>query len=122
MVRQALFESTDPSKFEQGVAALLFMLGFAPALPIETNSPDIVVATPTGRVAVVECTIKTADFATKIGKLVDRRTSLSKALAAADIPFQVVALLVCRQPRDQMVATNEDLTAKNVLLLAGEDH
>lgn len=79
-LRQALFDSTDSVKFEQGVAALLFLLGFTPSPVLETQAPDILVATPSGAIAVVECTTRTSDFNSKIGKLVDRRQLLTTQL------------------------------------------
>ncbi len=62
MARSALLESPDASKFESGVALLLFLLGFTPALQIETNAPDLVVTTPGGRMALIECTTRVADL------------------------------------------------------------
>ena len=121
MIRQSLFDLPDSRKFEQGISALLFMLGFSPVMPLETDSPDLVVTTPGGRILVVECTTRVADFAQKIGKLVERRSALSKTLAAAKLPSSVVAALVCRLPKDEVAASKEDLTAHGVLLLSSED-
>ncbi|MBT9539129.1 hypothetical protein [Thiobacillus sp.] len=121
MVRNALLESADSSKFEQGIAALLFLLGFTPVIPIETNSPDIVVTTPGGKLIVVECTTRIADFASKLGKLVDRRGSLSKSLASSGHPASVFAVLVCRLPRDQIAAQVDQLATHNALLATRED-
>lgn len=121
MIRQALLDTPDSSKFELGVAALLFLLGFTPAIALETASPDLVVTTPGGRLAIVECTTRISDFASKMGKLVDRRGALSKALAASGHPTQVSAALVCRLPRDQIVARSEELVAHGILLFAQED-
>lgn len=121
MVRHALLESADSLKFEQGVAALLFLLGFTPVIPIETDSPDIVVTTPGGKLIVVECTTRIADFASKLGKLVDRRGALSKSLAGSGHPASVSAVLVCRLPRDQIAAQVDQLAAHNALLATRED-
>lgn len=78
MTKKAVLEPSDPERFEKGIASLLFLLGFTPVLLLETDSPDIVVATPGGRLVIVECTTRIADFSSKLGKLVDRRGSLSK--------------------------------------------
>ncbi|OYT93194.1 MAG: hypothetical protein CFE43_05010 [Burkholderiales bacterium PBB3] len=120
-LRNSLFESTDAREFERGVALLMFILGFSSALPIGTESPDVILSTPIGRIAVVECTLKIADLATKVGKLVDRRSSLVKSLTAAHLPSQVAAVLVSRQPRDQIAIPADELTLKNVVLLTSED-
>lgn len=121
MIRNAVFESQDSMKFEQGVAALLYLHGFSPAIQVETNAPDLIVSTPGGRMAVVECTTKVADVSAKLGKLVDRRGALSKAIGAAGHSAQILAALVCRLPRDQIAAHEADLRTHKVLLLAAEN-
>lgn len=121
MVRHALLETSDGLKFERGVASLLFLLGFSPGLQMETDAPDLVVATPGGRLAIVECTTRIADFSAKIGKLVDRRGSLSKHLTSMGHPMPLAAALVCRLPRDQIAAQADELRAHRIILIAGED-
>ncbi|MCF8206726.1 MAG: hypothetical protein K9J82_16715 [Methylotenera sp.] len=121
MLRQALFDAPESRKFEQAVGVLLHMLGFSAALPIETDSPDLVVATPAGQAIVVESTTRIADFASKIGKLVERRAFLSKALAAANLPASVSAALVCRLGRDEIAASPAELLDRNVLLITASD-
>ncbi|TAM27238.1 MAG: hypothetical protein EPN62_00170 [Candidimonas sp.] len=121
MVRQALLEPTDSVRFEKGVAALLFLLGFTPVLQVETDSPDLVVTTPGGKLVIVECMIKIADFRSKLGKLVDRRGSLSKALQASGHYFHVDAVLVCAQPSDQIAFDTVELGTRQVILVTRED-
>lgn len=116
-VRQAVLEPSDSMKFEVGVAALLFLLGFSPAVQLETDSPDLVVATPGGKLIVVECTTKIADFSQKLGKLVDRRVALSKALQNSGHYSRVDAILVCAQPRDQIAVSADELNSHQVLLV-----
>ena len=120
-IRSAALESPESAKFEQGVAALLFLLGFSPVLQLETDSPDLIVTTPGGQLVLVECTTKISDFSTKLGKLVDRRGSLSKSLAGAGHPPEILAALICRSPRDQIAAHEDELRTHKVLLLARED-
>lgn len=121
MVRHALLDATDAAKFEQGVASLLFLLGFSAAVQLETDAPDLIVTTPAGRLVIVECTTRVADFAGKVGKLVDRRGALSKHLAATGHPSPVTSVLVCRLPRDQIAAHTDQLLAHNIILIAGGD-
>jgi hypothetical protein len=121
MIRRGVLESSDQNKFELGVASLLFLLGFSPSIQSETDSPDIIVTTPSGRLALVECTTRIADFSSKIGKLVDRRGALTKSLQASAHPAEIAAFLVCRLPRNQIVAQAEDLKRHKVILLSGED-
>lgn len=117
MIKQAVLETPDSNKFENGVAALLFLLGFTPAVQLETDSPDIIVSTPAGRLVIIECTTRVADFSTKLGKLVDRRGSLVKSLQSSGHQGNIAALLVCRQPRDQIAASSEETRSNNVILV-----
>lgn len=121
MIKRGVLESGEQAKFELGISSLLFLLGFSPSIQSETDSPDIIVTTPGGRVALVECTMRVADFATKVGKLVDRRGSLTKSLQASGHPAEIAAVLICRQPRDQISAQADDLRSLKVILLSEED-
>lgn len=121
MIRQAVLDSSDSVKFEHGVAALLFLLGFTPSVQLETDAPDLVVTTPGGKLALVECTIRTSDIAAKIGRLVDRRGSLSKYLVASGHPAEVNAVLVCRLPLDQLPAQVTEASRNKVTLLTNEN-
>jgi hypothetical protein len=120
-IRHALLEQpTDSTKFELGVAALFFMLGFSPMVQIETESPDLVVVTPGGRIAIVECTLRIADYFTKRGKLVDRRGALLQTLRAGGHRAEIFAILVCALPRDQIATDPVDLAPNNVILFSKE--
>lgn len=120
-VRNAVLEAVDSRKFEQGVASLLFLLGFSPIVPIETDAPDLIVTTPRGQLVLVECTTRIADFSSKMGKLVDRRGSLSKALSSARHPSEILAVLICATDRDQIATPKDELQEQKVLLLTRED-
>jgi hypothetical protein len=121
MLKQAVMESPDSAKFEMGIALLLFLLGFCPSLQVETDAPDLIVTTPLGKLVLVECTTRIADFASKVGKLVDRRGALSKHLNDTGHASRVISVLVCRLPRDQIAAQAEDLRNHKTVLLARED-
>lgn len=120
-IREAVLESSDSTRFEHGVAALLFLLGFTPSVQLESDSPDVIVTTPAGKLIIVECTTRIADFSTKIGKLVDRRGAITKQLNAAGHSAQVISVLICRLPRDQISAQADELRALNTILVTGED-
>lgn len=120
-LRQALFDSSDSVRFEQGVSSLLFILGFAPAIQVETQAPDILLQSPSGRLALVECTLKTADFQTKVGKLVDRRNALRKHFESIGSPHRLDAFLVCGTPEAQIAYRKEDLTKQEISLLSKEN-
>src|SRR5690606_14745229 len=95
MVRQAVLDSTDSARFELGVSTLLFLLGFSSAVQLETNSPDIIATTPGGRVVLIECTLRVADFSSKLGKLVDRHRMLLKTFEEGNHYAEVYGVLIC---------------------------
>lgn len=121
MVKRAVFNETDSSKFEEGIALLLFMLGFIPAVQLETDSPDLIVYTPGGKLVLVECTMRIADFSNKVGKLVDRRGGLEKALSEQSHHSLVYGALVCRLPKDQIATLGIDLRENKIILVTKED-
>lgn len=120
-VRRAIFDSTDSRRFELAVASLLFMLGFSPAPQIETEAPDLIVTTPAGRLIIVECTLRVADFRSKLGKLVDRRNILQSVLKNGEHNVSLYAVLICSLPRSQIVFSESELRDYNVILLSKEN-
>ena len=121
MVREAVLETSDSKRFEHGIAALLFVLGFSPSVQIETDAPDLIVSTPIGKLVIVECTTRIADFAAKVGRLVDRRGALTKYLTASGHPADIAAVLICRLPRDQIAVHEAELRSAKIILLARGD-
>lgn len=120
-LRQALLESTDSVRFEQAVASLLYLLGFSSAIQVETQSPDILVSSPMGKLAIVECTTKISDFQSKLGKLVDRRNALLSSLDQMGNAHRIDAFLVCGLPKSQIAAEEKQLTQHRVTLLCREN-
>jgi hypothetical protein len=120
-LKRAVLEAADPHQFERGVAALAFLLGFSPCIQLETDSPDLIVMTPGGRLLLIECTTRLADFSFKMGKLVDRRGAISKSLGASGHGTQVTAVLVCQLPRDQIATGLDELRANETILITHED-
>jgi hypothetical protein len=120
MIRQALL-SSDADRFEKGVASLAFLLGFSSVIQVETDSPDLVVTTPGGRLVVVECTTRIADFAAKVGKLVDRRGLLLEALSQSGHVSSVLPVLVCGMPRERIAAQSSVVDDHGIRLLVRED-
>lgn len=121
MLKRAVLDLPDANKFEEGIALLLFMLGFTPAVQIETDSPDLIVYTPSGKLILVECTMRIADFSTKVGKLVDRRGGLEKCLKESFHHSDVYGALICRLPKDQIASLGINLRENKVILLSKED-
>ncbi|MGN2254858.1 hypothetical protein ACFWZ4_15890 [Frateuria sp. GZRe12] len=111
----------DSAKFEQAVACALFLKGYSSTLPVETDAPDILAVTPGGQIIIVECTVRVSDVHAKMGKLVDRRLALKQSLDASGHPRNVISVLVCSLPRDNIAATDEEFRAKGIMLVAHED-
>lgn len=121
MVRDGLFESSDSRRFEHAVAALLFLNGFSPSVQLETDAPDIIFTSPGGRLILVECTLRIADIAGKVGKLVDRRGALRSVLLEQEALPEVATFLVCRASRDQIALDQDLLRRHDVVLITQED-
>ncbi len=120
-LRQVLLDSSDSVRFEQGVASLFYLLGFAGAIQVETHAPDILLTSPSGMIAIIECTTKISDFQNKLGKLVDRRNALLASLNATGNIHRVGAFLVCGLPKAQIAAEDRLLNQHQVTMLCRED-
>lgn len=121
-LRAALFTNNDSRDFEKAVGCVAYLVGLASALPLQSRTPDLVAATPRGRQLVIECTLATSDFPSKMGKLVDRCNALRKSLGANSLTTtEVFGVLVCRQPSDQIARDETELRRHRILLVTGED-
>ncbi|WGG52807.1 hypothetical protein [Rugamonas sp. DEMB1] len=120
-LKKAIFETSDSREFEKGIGSLSFLLGLTPALQVESDAPDLIITTPNGRIALVECTLRIADFQTKLGKLVDRSRALSKFLASSNHNARVYSILICALPKDQITFDYLELQARKVTLITKED-
>jgi hypothetical protein len=120
-LRHSLLDSTDSARFEQAVASLFFLLGFSSGPVLETQAPDVLLATPNGAIVLVECTMRISDFAAKAGKLVDRRHNLISRFQASGQSLRVEAILVSSQPRGQVAAEEARIAEFNIALLTKED-
>lgn len=120
-LKDSVLSPVDQDRFERGISSLLFLLGFSPAIQVETQAPDIVVTTPSDKIAVVECTTRIGDFQSKLGKLVDRRNALVQALGATGHNLRVDAFLVCGLPKTQ-IAVDENLLAQHQVTLLSREY
>lgn len=116
-LRKSLLEGTDSNRFESAVCSLLFLLGFAPAPQLEADAPDVIATTPGGQVILIECTLRTADFATKVGKLVDRRNGLQERFDRERHFARLHAVLICRARREQLVYDENSLKKLGIRLV-----
>ncbi|WP_157798527.1 hypothetical protein [Dyella ginsengisoli] len=121
MVQRYLLDEVNQDKFELAVAALAHLSGYSAMVQLEKDSPDLILITPAGQVLIVECTIRTADVPAKVGKLVDRREALRRALSTDGREASVVAVLACQLGHNQIAATQSELAAKGVILASKEE-
>lgn len=126
-LRQSVFPETsdtnknDAARFEKGISSLLFMLGFAVGIQVETDAPDLILSSPSGKLSLIECTLRPTDFRAKLEKLVARRTALTSRLESTGHNVGVIAILVCGAPRAQLNVDEKHLIQSKVLLLCRED-
>jgi hypothetical protein len=120
-LNQSILDATDSNRFEQGIALLLYVMGFSAAVQLETNSPDILVSTPNGTIAVVECTLKISDFQSKVGKLAGRRNALITSLESTRHSVRVDAFLICGKPKEGIAIDTNLLINHKITLLSKED-
>tara|TARA_R100000656_G_scaffold124619_1_gene103318 strand:+ start:210 stop:1568 length:1359 start_codon:yes stop_codon:yes gene_type:complete len=120
-IHKAILQENHADKFEKAVSSLFFMLGFSPTLQIESDSPDIIVGSPLGKILIIECTIKIADFSQKMGKLVDRKVTLEKYFKERGHYCDLIAILVCKMPLDQIALNDSNFKNQNVILITEED-
>jgi len=116
-----MLQSNDSPSFEKAVAAIFFLSGFAPFLPVEQEGPDIICITPGGQIIMVECTTKTTDAQSKIGNLVLRRNQLLENLRKGRHSNTVIAVLAVKCARADILETDGDLAQHDVLLWAKEN-
>lgn len=120
-VRKGL-KGSDANRFERAVAGVLFLRGLSPMLQLETDAPDVVAFSPGGRAIIVECTIGAKDAATKVGKLVDRRATLTSSDSQASLRAEdVVALLVTGQSREQAKVVASECEKHSIAMLTAEE-
>jgi hypothetical protein len=119
MLKQALSD-THSSNFEKAVNSLAYILGFSGGVINETNAPDIILSTPNESLVVIECTTRMADFATKLGKLVDRKNALITLLESSGDSRKVYSYLVCGLPKNQIAHDENYFARHKVTLLTRE--
>jgi hypothetical protein len=119
--RYLLSPDKDQDKFERAVADLLFLRGYNPVIPLETDAPDILMMTPGGQLALVECTLSVKDAPTKLGKLVARRGEIRNAMTVSGHSPEIAAILVCLSPRDHIGASYDQLMQQQIKLWSRED-
>jgi hypothetical protein len=120
-MRYYLFENEASDLFEKAIENLAFLRGYTPCIPFPTDAPDIILATPGGQLALVECTLKVSKVQEKVGKLVDRRHAMQEALRNQGIVRDVPSILVVRQSRAEIASNSDQIRQQGIKLITRED-
>ena len=119
-LKKDLTSTTNSDHFEKAVNSLAYILGFSGCVTNESDAPDIILSTESHNLVLIECTLKTSDFNTKLGKLVDRKNTLIELLKRAGDNRKVHSYLVCGQPKTAVVHDEKLLLNHSVILLTKE--
>jgi len=124
----SLFEGKKERKvnqdFEEGIATILWILGFAPLQLIHPrlkNNPDILVSTPAGKMILAECTTGLIDKEDKLGKLHSRSISIKGQLEKSGVRFlELLPILITALPANEIMDIDK-ASKLGILVLTQED-
>lgn len=126
ILQRPYVKGRDAREVEAGIAWILWMLGFSPihlgAVGKTQTAPDLIVAAPSGKLAVVECTTGLLKAENKLAQLVERGSVLKKRLAAAGAgSTPVLYLMITTKSKDEVSAELDQATQAGVLVATKED-
>ena len=112
--------------FEAAVACLLWMLGFNPVhlggIPRMSDAADVLVATPQGHFAVVECTVGVLKAEHKLTHLVNRTAAIRHHLAQSNFPnLRVLPIIVTTKTREEVQADLDQARQLGIVVVAQDD-
>ncbi|AHE55471.1 hypothetical protein [Sphingomonas sanxanigenens] len=124
------FLGEQPTKqardLEFAVSWLLWLLGFSPA-HIGANqkmsdAADILVTTPQGHFAVVECTTSVLKSGHKLSLLVERTELIRQALRQSNSQyFRVLPIIVTTKTREEIKAELDDARRSGIVVVTRDD-
>lgn len=127
------FLFTEPGKgrsirsgdFEQAISWLLWYLGFSVShlgnSPRLAEAPDIIAFTPSGRIAVVECTTGLLKAENKLANLIARTRRASATLGASAFRgTRLLPVIVTARPREEIAAELEGAERLGVVVVTRE--
>lgn len=120
-------QGADPARdFEKGISFLASLLGFS-ILPLNvvpqklSDAPDLIVSTPAGHIAVIECTIGHLNHDNKLSKLVRRTTQLKDKLRGAGFGHLLVQpVIVSLLTKAELQADLEDAGKHRIAVITKE--
>ncbi len=125
VLRELLYPKKDSQQLEDGVALLLGLHGFAVTkygFGKLKDGPDLIVDTPIGRTAVIECTTDIPDKGDKLSKLIQRTTRIRTYLSnAGHANKEVLPVLITNLPREETKADLGMLAKHGIALVCREN-
>lgn len=127
-ILRRLLEPTQSAEenFEHGIALLLNLLGFSTALHgqayrLRDAGVDIVATTPTGKIALVECTVALPNHKSKLSNLCRRVSEATQELSAHGIQLPILPVLVTALPKAAIESEIENMERLGVAFATRED-
>ncbi len=125
IIANAQTRGQDARNLEAAVAWLLWMLGFSAAhlgaMPKSQDAPDLLMITPTGHFAVIECTTGLLKAENKVALLHARTQSVRRGLDASNNKFQrVLPVIVTSRSKDEIAPDIETAEKLGIYIVTRE--
>lgn len=119
-------QSKQARDLEFAVSWLLWMLGFSPAHlganQKMSDAADILVATPEGHFAVVECTTGVLKSGHKLSLLVERTENVRQAFAASNLRhLRVLPVMVTTRSTEEVRTELDDARRAGIVVITRDD-
>jgi hypothetical protein len=116
----------DARDLESAIAWILWMLGFSVVHLGSTtrmqDAADLLATTPSGHIAVIECTTGLLKAENKLALLFDRSQAVRRALDASGARhLRILTVMVTSQPRSDIEVEIEPAERLGILVLAREN-
>ncbi len=115
----------DARDFEFGVAWLAWMLGFSVSQPGGTprtsDSVDVIATTPSGNMALIECTTGLLKAGSKLANLVARTEAIKKRMQSGHNHLKILPVMVTALTREEVRSELEEAHKHGVAVITKED-
>lgn len=113
--------------FEAAVACLLWMLGFNSVylggIPRMSDAADVLVTTPNGHFAVVECTVGVLKAEHKLTHLIDRTAAVRSRLTQSNFPnLRILPVIFTMKSRDEVQADLDQARQLGICVVTKDDY
>jgi hypothetical protein len=125
IVGGALSRGQAARDLEAAVAWLLWMLGFSVAhlggTPRTRDAADLIVTSPSGNYAVVECTTGLLKAENKLARLHQRAQTVRDALAGSNAHLRVLPIMVTSRPTNEITPDLEAAMSLGIYVMTREN-